>query len=294
MNEPKDLVFLDNLIECKKNLSLDERIMAAHWKQYFSNTDPLPVDFPERKEKVQAVFQHYLQYKKKNGIPFNRRDMVSDRLEFCRFDSHMYSQEMLLDLMGETHQKLSPDPTIAYWADNKPSETALEHFKTMFKSFTPSYAYSFREVCDMVADKECDMGVIPIENASDGKMLNLYRILEEKGLRICAADTFEGGFSAGVNTTFALISRGLILPTRKKGINIEISSISAQSSSLPVPLILSETLGAVLRSFSSVPVSYRDSSFCCYASFTTDSTQLLNLLLYFWLFGNDFTIYGIY
>lgn len=134
---------------------------------------------------------------------------------------------------------------------------ALEQLSYTVTNAKPRFVSSFLEACEAVSDGECEFCILPIENASDGRMLGFYSMIDRYELKICRACDVDDEQSGTVR--YALLSKSCPEPTDKRKseeLIFEFSVISDDGAFMVDMLTAAEKCGALPISLDCSPLPY--------------------------------------
>ena len=162
---------------------------------------------------------------------------------------------------------------------NRYNEQAFEHFSPIMLEAKPSYASSFAQSCEDVADSRCEFCILPIENQEDGRLFGFYAMIDRYELKICASCILETDNS---RIRYALVGKSI--PDRlPKGADQQLEfSVTQPIGSFPADIPeLGEALSSKLIRVDSLPVQYDDGLQRFFFTFrlTTSAAQAFHLYL---------------
>lgn len=246
------------------------------------------------------------------GLPFEKASRIL--LDFCKKNQQRLPEKELTDLLlcqflaerfptVAERQKdfpFSVDPhapnhavTLLYWASNRLSSQAADRFSSLFSSAATLPAESFSEVCERVAGGECDFGIIPIENTTDGRISAFYKMLDRHELRICAVCDIED-VESDTQTRLALVGLRAIPPRLEFPLFVEFSFVSEKDERRHQLFSTANRLHIALTRHSSAPLSYRTGVEIDTVTYELTQGLSLPFLIYLHLFFSDATIIGFF
>ena len=182
---------------------------------------------------------------------------------------------------------------ISFWSANPLSLNALERFSPLFHSITPIATESFSETCEHIVNGASDLGILPIENTTDGRLSAFYRMLDRYELKICAVCDIEDA-ETDMTTRMALVTRRLYFcegPFRR---HIEFSYVTTEADVKLDLIDVAYAMGVSLTNLSSSPLSYRTNAHVETVRFSLSENNTLPFLIYLHNFCEDINISGFY
>jgi len=175
------------------------------------------------------------------------------------------------------------------------NDHAFSHFSDLLPHAKASYYGDFRECCDAVMTEECEFAIIPIENATDGRLYRFYSLLDQYDLKIRSACDLETQNSQG-NIRFALVAKSLEFPT---DISEDTPCILEFHVSLDQNQNISDIFhaalynGADIYRVDTLPMEDEQTRFY-HAFLFSSKLSLTSFLLYLYMRFPQFTLQGIY
>ncbi len=162
---------------------------------------------------------------------------------------------------------------------NRYNEQAFERFSPIILKAKPSYASSFAQACEDVADSRCEFCILPIENQENGRLFGFYAMMDRYELKICASCTLEND-----NARIRCALVGNSIPDRlPKGTDQRLEfSVTQPIGSFPSDILdLADALAAQTLCVDSIPVRYDDGLQRFFFTFrlTTQAAQAFHLYL---------------
>ena len=112
-----------------------------------------------------------------------------ERVALCREYLKIYpeTQGFQRELFFGSSENLSKDAenTIAY-IENTYTEEAFKRFETELGSAASVKVTSFEDLCEEVYSGSSEFGIIPIENAENGKLARFYSLINKYDLKIAS------------------------------------------------------------------------------------------------------------
>lgn len=222
-------------------------------------------------------------------MPFDGAYTIADRTIFCNnlYDATSISLQHI--------EKLCDNDIITALAyvKNQYSEEAANILSKFFSVNKKRHYRSFNELCEDIESGICDGCVVPIENTSDGKLMNFYSIIDRFDLKIactCDIDNQNGDQT----TCYALLRNKLTMPRDAEKCYLEFSFISSEKISLSEVIKAAEISGLKLYRLDSMPMRYNDSEFVYYPIFLGHAPSINKFALFLKLNLSQYTTIGIY
>ena len=164
------------------------------------------------------------------------------------------------------------------------------------------YFSSFTDVCEEVYHGLCEYCILPVESATDGKLIRFYTLIEKFELKIVAVCDIED--ASGTETRYALLRHRYVPLRRSSRLHgerfAEFSIVIDAGVSLTDVLNAADACGLRLSRADSAPLSYRENGYRYGLVFSLaetpgeDAPALEAFLLYLALFLPEYTPIGIY
>lgn len=183
--------------------------------------------------------------------------------------------------------------TVSCWMNNRLSVGAFERFLSLLPAAKAVSVDSFSEVCERVAKQECDFGILPIENTTDGRLSSFYKMLDRHELKICAVCDVEDP-DGDSRTRMALIGSRVMILKRDLPALVEFSFVSADAERRYDLLWTARYFEASLTRYVCAPLSYRSDGEMDTATFEVKNERLLPFLIYLHLFFSDANVIGFF
>ena len=187
---------------------------------------------------------------------------------------------------------------IAY-LKNSYNDAAYLAFSHHLHSPTSYYAQSVTEVCEAVLDGTCEYCILPLQTASDGKLLSFYRLILKYGLKINLVYDMPGRTNKD-HTVYALLSRSVLtdnvtrLKTKDKRFDFMVSSFDGVS--IAEIMMAAQLCSLELCSVDTMPLQIADGQikeyFCL--SYRTGSADINTFLSHLSIDCPDFIPIGMY
>ena len=234
---------------------------------------------------LRDIMQLYRKY-----MPLTNTDIsASDRIEFCKIIAE-YNKDNLKHILV----KPATDTDINAVAYVK-NQYSLEAFAKLCKHIAVHQEHvfsSFGELCDDIESGDADACIIPIENTTDGKLVNFYSIIDRYELKILSTCEIESSDGNQV-TRYALLKRHLIIPNGERCC-IEFNFVSTQTNTLKDLIEISSLLGLSIHRIDSLPLRYNKSSFEISSVLYGTLDDIMKFILFLKLNIPQHTILGLY
>ncbi len=225
----------------------------------------------------------------KKYMPADSAFTIADRALFC---NHLYDVTNIplnrLDSVCDTNVITD----LAY-VSNQYSEEAIAILSRPFSVNKKRHYRSFSEMCEDIESGICDGCIVPIENTSDGKLMNFYSIIDRFDLKIAYTCDIENQ-SGDQITRYALLRNKLATPQSAEQCYFEFSFVSSENVSLSDMIIAAEISGVRLHRLDSMPLRYNDSEFVYYPVFFGSLNNVIKYMLFLKLNLSQYTMVGIY
>lgn len=234
---------------------------------------------------VRDIIQTYRKY-----MPFdNSAFSVFDRAELCK--------KICLSVKGIEHLLFSHNPsdgieTVAY-VKNQYSTEALSDLRTHVEIRGEKAFRSFNELCDDIEAGVFDDCIIPLENTSNGRLMNFYSIIDRFDLKITLTCDVESQSGDQV-TRYALLRRHPALPLTSNDHYFEFSFTSTDNLSTQDVLNAASYLGLKLHRIDSMMLRYNESCSVLYPVMLGSSQNILQMTTFLKLNLLQHTMIGIY
>ncbi len=183
---------------------------------------------------------------------------------------------------------------IAY-QKNTFTDTAFLRFSSLLDSPRATYTHSFLSACEEVRNGNCQYCILPIENATEGRLVSFAKLINRFALKIIA--TCEITENEGKSTRFALLSASYeMLSASGAECFLEIS-IPLDHPNPSHLLQAAEICGLPLCRLTSVPSSDPEETYHLQIVFSASAkaeTELPSFLLYLHMDAPQHTLIGIY
>lgn len=177
---------------------------------------------------------------------------------------------------------------IAYWYTNRYAQEAALAFSELFNRAEEICAESFSAVCEEISD-DITLGVIPIANSSDGKLMSFYRLLDKFDLKISAACNVENPNGNGFSR-FALVGKKIIDIGSYSDKVIEFA-VGADFFSTVRAI---ELIGGMVKEITSIPSHHSPNECLNYFTVSVKKESIHELWWFLYLFGGEIEFIGIY
>lgn len=282
MNLTKDEILIQNIIKCSADLLISSAEIDLLVSELFTSFEQEPRAIGDIKN---AVLQKYELLQSAYDRPRSMYDVIKERLLISKYVSECFESYTNLE------QAISSKPksvSIAYWYSNIYAQEATDAFADLFGSCEKIQTDSFVSVCESISD-ESTLGVIPIANSSDGRLMSFYRLIDKYDLKISAIRSVENPNGDGFSR-FALVGKKLYDLESSEHKNIEFSVVGNLISIVCV----TEFVGGTVKEITSIPSPHKNNDCLNYitASISVNNLHLLWWFLY--LFSEDVEFMGFY
>ena len=242
--------------------------------------------------------QHLTNYKYFDTI------LTFDKLDFCKEiskNAQLY-QEFTKSIAGEDEDCEKNSLGKVAYIKNPYTDKAYLSFSKIITFPRYSYFSSFQAVCEEVYSGSCEYCILPIENATDGKLMSFYSMIDKYELKVCAVCQVVHLDSQSF-TKFALLKKSISLMgifntgesyLNRSRLEIRISQTSENDSSLHNILYAANVCSLKLQRIDSLPLSYNTKLFGHYVIFSLNQADLKTFLMYLALEFPQSYVVGIY
>ena len=228
----------------------------------------------------------------------DRNNTVSalERVALCREYLKIYpdTQGFQRELFFGSSETLSKNAenTIAY-IENTYTEEAFKRFAKELGSAVSVRVSSFDELCEEVYSGSSEFGIIPIENAENGKLVRFYSLINKYDLKIASVLSIS---SSDSETDFALIRKNIDYPKLKLGQPhvFEMFVMLSETESFSEILAAADFCNMSLYRIDSFPISHQGGKYTLCPVFKTESADIDSFLLYMALDFPRYTPIGRY
>ena len=242
MNLTKDEILIQNIIKCSADLLISSAEIDLLVSELFTSFEQEPRAIGDIKN---AVLQKYELLQSAYDRPRSMYDVIKERLLISKHVSECFESYTNLE------QAISSKPksvSIAYWYSNIYAQEATDAFADLFDSCEKIQTDSFVSVCESISD-ESTLGVIPIANSSDGRLMSFYRLIDKYDLKISAIRSIENPNGDGFSR-FALVGKKLYDLESSEHKNIEFSVVGNLISIVCV----TEFVGGTVKEITSIQI----------------------------------------
>lgn len=221
-------------------------------------------------------------FEAKEFDPALHRELCTERLDFCR--AWQREQKGTADTAVMLAEMRHRDTARIACLDSPLFGEAHTQFSALLPSTEPHPCATFSEVLEEVVAGNAHFGVLPIENARDGKLFRFYEQIERHELHIFATKSATLG-EGEEPTRIALISKAPPPLPRDAEKVVECVVFEEDAFSLSDILFVAASCGITLRRIDSLPASFGRGHFLHHPIFHTVSgdLQLFNTYLDFFM-----------
>ena len=165
---------------------------------------------------------------------------------------------------------------------NNFTDSAYSFFSKSVKSSSRAFSDTFEAICEGIQSGEFELGILPIETSSDGKLLAFYSMIDRYGLKIVSTCSIDHADSQKF-TKFALVGKSIKIPSANQSkycIELRIVQSSRDQSSLYDILCAARTCDISVARVDSLRLPYGDSLFSHYAVLDLSESNLDAFLAY--------------
>ncbi len=279
---------LSSITEEKKTIEEEKRLLL---RDYYENFLSETLSFSAAARML--LSQYRLRREKAREIKQSRADTIKEKTLIAKLLASRYSLEDLLEVSSETLRQVQASASIACWMSNRYSSLAYDRFCSLIPNDELIQSDSFVDVCERIHRGECDFGILPIENSTDGRLNSFYRMLDKYELKIsavCNVEDEEGDAFTG----FAMVSREVYQFGGSYPRRIELSVISSNAQKMLDMIGAADQFEMSVMRLSSVPLYYRGNACVDTVTLEISENTALPFFIYLFLFGKDINVIGLY
>lgn len=222
-------------------------------------------------------------------MPFDGSYTIADRTLFCN-NLYDITAPSLQHIEKVCETDIITD--LAY-VKNQYSEEAVNILSKSFTVNKKRHYRSFGEMCEDIESGICDGCIVPIENTSDGKLMNFYSIIDRFDLKIACTCDIENQ-NGDQTTRYALLRNKISPPQNAEKCYLEFSFISSETILLSDIIKAAEISGLNLYRLDSMPLRYNDSEFVYYPILFGPMSNVIKFTLFLKLNLSQYTTVGLY
>lgn len=203
--------------------------------------------------------------------------------------------EAVFELLGMNESARPGSHGRISYVRNKYNDIAFENFSSIIRNAKFSYASSFASACEDVISGVCEYAILPIENASDGRLFGFYSLIERYELHICATAYVETNDDIGSSIRFALVGKNA--PKRIENDDLcdfEFSIARENGSRLSDLLHAAHEFSAVPQKTDTVSLEYDRDLYKHYLTFSVSCEEAYAFALYLSFEYPNYTPIGFY
>ncbi|MBQ9080481.1 MAG: hypothetical protein IJY27_05365 [Clostridia bacterium] len=215
---------------------------------------------------------------------------VSDRIGFCR----RLADRTTVNVQDLLIRKTAPAviDALAY-VKNQYSSEAYERLCRNIAVKGEHVFRSFGELCDDIETSTVDFCIMPIENTTDGKLINFYSIIDRFELKILRTCDIESSDGDQV-TRYALLWRHMSVPQDTDVCYFEFCFTCSGYYNIKDILDAAALCNLQIYRIDSLPLRYNRSAFVFYPILYGDPRNISIFMLFLKLNLSQHTIVGIY
>ena len=282
MSLTKDQILIQNIIKCSADLLISSAEIDLLISELFTNFEQEPQSIGDIKN---AVLQKYELLQGAYDRPRSEYDVIKEKLLISKYVSECFESYTNLE------QAISHKPqavSIAYWYSNIYAQEASDAFADLFDSCDKIQADSFVSVCESISDENV-LGVIPIANSNDGRLMSFYRLIDKFDLKISAIHNVENPNGDGFSR-FALVGKKLYDLGSSGNKSIEFSVVG----NLISIVCITEFVGGTVKEITSIPSPHKNNDCLNYITASISDNNLHMLWWFLYLFSGDVEFIGFY
>ena len=282
MNDSKADIIIKNIIECSADAQISSAEIDLLIADLFSDIEIAHKSISDIKS---SVLQKYEILEKALADICSPYDIAKICVSISNFIATHKNISFETDYLLLSKQK---SISIAYWNSNSYAREAALAFSELFETYTEIHSESFTAVCESISSDDV-LGVIPMINSTDGRLMAFYRLLDKYDLKINATHNVENPNGDGF-TKFALVGKQLHNLKNDKYTNIEFSF----NGDIVTFIYAASLVGCRIKEVTSIPSHYSENE---PLNYITASVKKYDIYCWWWflyLFGGEIELIGIY
>lgn len=286
MSLSKTEIIIQNIIDCSADAQRSSAEIDLLIDELISDIELTHKSISDVKHDICSKYSLLQSARRESGFRVSEYEVSREQMYICnKIATHLKRE---FDFGTALIQKFN-SVKIAYWYSNIYAKDAYLKFERLFKSCAEIPVESFTAVCESIDDENSVLGIIPVINSADGRLMSFYRLLDKYDLKISAVCKIENPGGGGF-TKFALVGKQLADIDLKKKRTIEFSTNKAVSKFMSFAEIAVATIGEI----TSIPSPYSDTEQLNYISILADQNAIHELWLYLYMFVGDADFIGMY
>ena len=282
MSFSKDEILIQNIVKCSADAQISSAEIDLLVSELFEDAVPFHKSVWDVKN---SILQKYEILQNSYTGQRSEYDIIKDRLLISKYVSEKFKS------YTDMEQSISAKPdcvNVAYWYSNSAAKEAVNSFSKLFSSCRYTEAESFVAVCESIVDDNI-LGVLPVANSNDGRLMSFYRLLDKYDLKISAVHNVENANGDGFSR-FALVGKKLYNIGSTENKNLEFTVCGKFS-----PIIYTmEFVKGTVKEITSIPSSHAENECINYITAMVNEKRLYLLWWYLYLFGGDVEFIGVY
>ncbi len=285
MSSPRDDIIIQNIIECSADAQRSSAEIDLLLLDFIFDTDLEHRSISDIKNEINHKYGFLQDQRQKRHAGISKFEIAREQLLICKQLAARFKHSLGVDIEELQKRDFSG---IAYWYSNSYAKEALLRFGERLKNFREIPVDSFTAVCESTDDGNT-LGIIPIINSNDGRLMSFYRLIDKYDLKISAVCKVENPDGEGF-TKFALVGKHLANTDVKKKKTIEF----ATNRAIVDVVSMVEHIGGEIGEITSVPFLYNNTEYANYINITIDSDSVYETWLYMYIFLGEIDFIGLY
>ena len=285
MSLSRDDITIRNIIKCSADAKISSAEIDLLLLELVFDANLEHRSISDIKNEVSHKYELLKDQRKKQQVELSKFEMAREQLLICKHLALSFKHDWGTDTEKMQKRDFSG---IAYWYSNSYAKEALLKFEKAFGSRDEIPVDSFTAVCESTDDGNT-LGIIPIINSNDGRLMSFYRVIDKYDLKISAVCKVENPDGEGF-TKFALVGKHLVNTGVTKKMTVEF----ATNRAIVDVVSMVEHMGGEIGEITSVPFLHSNTECANYISITVDSHLVYEMWLYMYIFFGEVDFIGVY
>lgn len=285
MSLSRDDIIIQNIIECSADAKISSAEIDLLLLDLVFDPDLEHRSISDIKNEVSHKYGLLQARRQKQRVELSKFETAREQLLICKHLALSFKHNLGADIEEKQKRDFSG---IAYWYSNSYAKEALLKFEKAFGNRDEIPVDSFTAVCESTDDGNT-LGIIPIINSNDGRLMSFYRLIDKYDLKISAVCKVENPDGEGF-TKFALVGKHLVNTNVTKKKTVEF----ATNRAIVDVISTVEHIGGEIGEITSIPLPYNNTEYANYISITVDSDSVYEMWLYMYIFLGEVEFIGMY
>lgn len=285
MSLSRDDIIIQNIIDCSADAKISSAEIDLLLLDLVFDPDLEHRSISDIKNEVSHKYGLLQARRQKQRVELSKFETAREQLLICKHLALSFKHNLGADIEEKQKRDFSG---IAYWYSNSYAKEALLKFEKAFGNRDEIPVDSFTAVCESTDDGNT-LGIIPIINSNDGRLMSFYRLIDKYDLKISAVCKVENPDGEGF-TKFALVGKHLVNTNVTKKKTVEF----ATNRAIVDVISTVEHIGGEIGEITSIPLPYNNTEYANYISITVDSDSVYEMWLYMYIFLGEVEFIGMY